>query len=125
MFNDKDIKALAYEKSIDVDRVYKALEDALATAAAIRTTMEEAARSFPSGITYDIAAIDGRGPNRATVADVEDAVTGGRAIEGGLRFAMGRFVADAMISQFQNEGTTPFDVDRLAFAIHFTGSGAQ
>jgi transcription termination/antitermination protein NusA len=33
MFNDKDIKALAYEKSIDVDRVYKALEDALATAA--------------------------------------------------------------------------------------------
>ena len=33
MFNDKDIRALAYEKSIDVDRVYKALEDALATAA--------------------------------------------------------------------------------------------
>jgi N utilization substance protein A len=33
MFNDKDIKALAYEKSIEVDRVYKALEDALATAA--------------------------------------------------------------------------------------------
>jgi len=33
MFNDKDIKALAYEKSIDVDRVYKALEDALSTAA--------------------------------------------------------------------------------------------
>ena len=33
MFNDKDIKALAYEKAIDVDRVYKALEDALATAA--------------------------------------------------------------------------------------------
>ena len=33
MFNEKDIKALAYEKSIDVDRVYKALEDALATAA--------------------------------------------------------------------------------------------
>src|SRR5688572_8238912 len=33
MFNDKDIKALAYEKSIDVDRVYSALEDALATAA--------------------------------------------------------------------------------------------
>ena len=33
MFNDKDIKAIAYEKSIDVDRVYKALEDALATAA--------------------------------------------------------------------------------------------
>jgi N utilization substance protein A len=33
MFNDKDIKALAYEKSIDVDRVYRALEDALATAA--------------------------------------------------------------------------------------------
>src|SRR5687768_9681605 len=33
MFNDKDIKALAYEKSIDVDRVYQALEDALATAA--------------------------------------------------------------------------------------------
>jgi N utilization substance protein A len=33
MFNDKDIRALAYEKSIDVDRVYKALEDALSTAA--------------------------------------------------------------------------------------------
>jgi len=33
MFNDKDIKALAYEKSIDVDRVYRALEDALSTAA--------------------------------------------------------------------------------------------
>ena len=33
MFNDKDIKALAYEKSIEVDRVYKALEDALSTAA--------------------------------------------------------------------------------------------
>jgi N utilization substance protein A len=33
MFNDKDIKALAYEKSIDVDRVYGALEDALSTAA--------------------------------------------------------------------------------------------
>ncbi|HKR63286.1 MAG TPA: transcription termination factor NusA [Thermoanaerobaculia bacterium] len=33
MFNDKDIKALAYEKAIDVDRVYSALEDALATAA--------------------------------------------------------------------------------------------
>jgi N utilization substance protein A len=33
MFNDKDIKALAYEKSIEVDRVYEALEDALATAA--------------------------------------------------------------------------------------------
>jgi N utilization substance protein A len=33
MFNDKDIKALAYEKSIDAERVYKALEDALATAA--------------------------------------------------------------------------------------------
>src|SRR5688500_18310417 len=33
MFNDKDIKALAYEKSIDVDRVYSALEDALSTAA--------------------------------------------------------------------------------------------
>src|SRR6185503_17589708 len=33
MFNDKDIRALAYEKSIEVDRVYKALEDALATAA--------------------------------------------------------------------------------------------
>ena len=29
----KGIKALAYEKSIDVERVYKALEDALATAA--------------------------------------------------------------------------------------------
>jgi N utilization substance protein A len=29
----KNIKALAYEKSIDVERVYKALEDALATAA--------------------------------------------------------------------------------------------
>ncbi|HEV7767188.1 MAG TPA: transcription termination factor NusA [Thermoanaerobaculia bacterium] len=33
MFNDKDIKALAYEKSIEVDRVYAALEDALSTAA--------------------------------------------------------------------------------------------
>jgi N utilization substance protein A len=33
MFNDKDIKALAYEKSIEVDRVYQALEDALSTAA--------------------------------------------------------------------------------------------
>jgi N utilization substance protein A len=33
MFNDKDIKALAYEKSIEVDRVYEALEDALSTAA--------------------------------------------------------------------------------------------
>lgn len=36
MFNEnvsKDIKALAYEKSIDVERVFKALEDALATAA--------------------------------------------------------------------------------------------
>jgi len=33
MFNDKDIKALAYEKSIEVDRVYSALEDALSTAA--------------------------------------------------------------------------------------------
>src|ERR1044071_7034301 len=29
----KGIKALAYEKSIDVERVFKALEDALATAA--------------------------------------------------------------------------------------------
>src|SRR5947208_12587715 len=29
----KNIKALAYEKSIDVERVFKALEDALATAA--------------------------------------------------------------------------------------------
>jgi N utilization substance protein A len=33
MFNDKDIKALAYEKSIEPDRVYAALEDALSTAA--------------------------------------------------------------------------------------------
>ncbi len=33
MINDKDIKALAYEKSIEVDRVYQALEDALSTAA--------------------------------------------------------------------------------------------
>ena len=33
MFQDKDIKALAYEKSIEVDRVYAALEDALSTAA--------------------------------------------------------------------------------------------
>jgi N utilization substance protein A len=33
MFNEKDIKALAYEKSIEVDRVYAALEDALSTAA--------------------------------------------------------------------------------------------
>jgi N utilization substance protein A len=33
MFNDKDIKALAYEKSIEPDRVYEALEDALSTAA--------------------------------------------------------------------------------------------
>src|SRR5437764_5831866 len=29
----KNIKALAYEKSIDVERVFKALEDALSTAA--------------------------------------------------------------------------------------------
>src|SRR5881392_91334 len=29
----KNIKALAYEKNIDVERVFKALEDALATAA--------------------------------------------------------------------------------------------
>ena len=37
MFNENlshDIKALAYEKSIDVERVFKALEDALSTAAA-------------------------------------------------------------------------------------------
>jgi N utilization substance protein A len=36
MFNEnlsKDIKALAYEKSIDAERVYEALEDALSTAA--------------------------------------------------------------------------------------------
>ncbi len=36
MFNEnlsKDIKALAYEKSIDVERVFQALEDALSTAA--------------------------------------------------------------------------------------------
>ena len=36
MFNEnlsKDIKALAYEKSIDAERVYQALEDALSTAA--------------------------------------------------------------------------------------------
>ena len=33
MFNEKDVRALAYEKSIEVDRVYSALEDALATAA--------------------------------------------------------------------------------------------
>jgi transcription termination/antitermination protein NusA len=33
MFNEKDVRALAYEKSIEVDRVYAALEDALATAA--------------------------------------------------------------------------------------------
>ena len=33
MFNDKDIKALAYEKSIEPERVYAALEDALSTAA--------------------------------------------------------------------------------------------
>jgi N utilization substance protein A len=33
MFNDKDIKALAYEKAIEPDRVYAALEDALSTAA--------------------------------------------------------------------------------------------
>jgi transcription termination/antitermination protein NusA len=33
MFNDKDIRALAYEKSIEPDRVYAALEDALSTAA--------------------------------------------------------------------------------------------
>ena len=36
MFNEnlsKDIKALAYEKSIDVERVFEALEDALSTAA--------------------------------------------------------------------------------------------
>jgi N utilization substance protein A len=33
MFNDRDIKALAYEKSIEPDRVYAALEDALSTAA--------------------------------------------------------------------------------------------
>ena len=36
MFNEnvsRDIKALAYEKSIDVERVFKALEDALSTAA--------------------------------------------------------------------------------------------
>src|SRR4051812_25551748 len=33
MFNDKDIRALAYEKSIEPERVYAALEDALSTAA--------------------------------------------------------------------------------------------
>src|SRR5512141_1371277 len=36
IFNEhvsKDIKALAYEKSIDVERVFEALEDALSTAA--------------------------------------------------------------------------------------------
>ncbi len=33
MFNEKDVRALAYEKSIEVDRVYSALEDALSTAA--------------------------------------------------------------------------------------------
>jgi N utilization substance protein A len=33
MFNDKDIKALAFEKAIEPDRVYAALEDALSTAA--------------------------------------------------------------------------------------------
>jgi len=33
MFNDKDIKALAYEKAIEPDRVYAALEDALSTEA--------------------------------------------------------------------------------------------
>jgi hypothetical protein len=43
MFNDKDIKALAYEKSIEPDRVYAALEDALSTAA--RSTTRRASRS--------------------------------------------------------------------------------
>ncbi|HVT05642.1 MAG TPA: transcription termination factor NusA [Thermoanaerobaculia bacterium] len=33
MFSEKDIRALAYEKSIDVERVFAALEDALSTAA--------------------------------------------------------------------------------------------
>ncbi|MCA1733119.1 MAG: hypothetical protein LC732_05895, partial [Acidobacteria bacterium] len=43
----------------------------------------------------------------------------GQAIEGGVRFARSRFALDASFSQFQNEGTTPFDIDRLRLGAGF------
>ena len=43
----------------------------------------------------------------------------GQAIEGGLRFARSRFALDASFSQFRNEGTTPFDIDRLRLGAGF------
>ena len=44
----KNIKALAYEKSIDVERVFKALEDALATAARTTDSLERKLRQDSS-----------------------------------------------------------------------------
>ena len=43
----------------------------------------------------------------------------GDAIEAGARVALARFALDASFSQFQNEGTTPFDIDRLRLGAGF------
>ncbi|HEY0788824.1 MAG TPA: porin [Thermoanaerobaculia bacterium] len=43
----------------------------------------------------------------------------GDAIEAGARLAFARFALDASFAQFQNEGTTPFDLDRLRVGAGF------
>ena len=43
----------------------------------------------------------------------------GQAIEAGARLGFARFALDASFSQFQNEGTTPFDIDRLRLGAGF------
>ncbi|HEY0593054.1 MAG TPA: hypothetical protein VGF40_14875, partial [Thermoanaerobaculia bacterium] len=43
----------------------------------------------------------------------------GDAIEAGARLAFARFALDASFAQFQNEGTTPFDIDRLRVGAGF------
>lgn len=43
----------------------------------------------------------------------------GQAIEAGARLGFARFALDASFAQFQNEGTTPFDIDRLRLGAGF------
>lgn len=44
----------------------------------------------------------------------------GQALEAGARIGFARFALDASFAQFQNEGTTPFDLDRLRLGAGFT-----
>ena len=76
MFNEnvsKDIKALAYEKSIDVERVFGALEDALSTAARkyYKTREPFMPTQAPTGSTSrsrEVTAILARSPGSRTAS---------------------------------------------------------